>query len=297
MRDVTVILITYNRPGALRACLRSIRSRYPDIPIIVSDNGNDPLTPRLCRKAGAQHLDLPFDCGANMARKQGQAAVETKYWVITEDDFIFTRDTELQNFKVVLDRDRKVDLIGGPCIRNNNIGTVGSTFRIDKEQQTFYRTPIKLPAYSVIKGVPYYYCDFVRMFFMARKDTPIDWEEKLYIGSGTHISILLKNYLKKQEALKERKYAPAPGEVSLHSIWPWYQLAFTYACSVSHTQAEETKEYRNKRRRVRAQWTKLYKETGLRYGVFDNKRVRDFKLNKNITYEEYLASQVKGEEK
>jgi len=245
MRDVTIIITTYNRPVALKACLRSIRSRYPDIDIIVSDNGNNDSIPALCRRLGARHLALPFDCGANMARKHGQAAVDTKYWVIGEDDFVFTRDTELQNFKAVLDRDRKVGLIGGPCIRNNNIGTVGSTFRVDTEYQTFYRSPIEKPAYSVIKGVPYYYCDFVRMFFMARKGTPIDWEEKLYIGSGTHISILLKNFLKTGE----------PGH---------YQLAFTYACSVSHTQAEETKEYREKRRRVRGQWSKLYKETGIR---------------------------------
>jgi glycosyltransferase involved in cell wall biosynthesis len=278
MRDVTIIIVTFDRPQALKGCLRSIRNRYRDIPIIVSDNGKDPLTKRHCRKFGARHLDLPYDCGANMARKQGQGAVDTKYWVIGEDDFIFTRDTQLENFKLVLDHDRKVDLIGGPCIRNNNIGTIGSTFRIEEEYKTFYRTPIRNPVYNVVKGVSYFYCDFVRMFFMTRKDTPIDWEEKQYIGSGTHISVLLKNFLNKGN--------------SGH-----YQLAFTYAAAVSHIQIAETPEYRTQRKRVRSQWAKLFKETGLRYGVFDNKRVRDFKLNKNISYEEYLEIRVKQEGK
>lgn len=297
MRDVTIIIVTFDRPQALKGCLRSIRNRYRDVPIIVSDNGKDPLTQRYCRKFGARHLALPYDCGANMARKQGQAAVDTRYWVIGEDDFIFTRDTQLENFKLVLDHDRKVDLIGGPCIRNNNIGTIGSTFRIEEEYKTFYRVPVKAPVLNLIKGVHYYYCDFVRMFFMARKGTPIDWEEKQYIGSGTHISVLLKNFLKKQEALKERSSPPAPGEVSLNSIWPWYQLAFTFAAAVSHIQIAETPEYRTQRKRVRSQWSKLFKETGLRYGVFDNKRVRDFKLNINISYEEFLKIRVKQESK
>lgn len=292
MRDVTIVIVTFDRPIALKGCLRSIRAKYSykDVPIIVADNGKDPFTQKLCRKLGAQHLKLPYDCGANMARKQGQAAVDTRYWVIGEDDFIFTRDTKLENFKIVLDHDRKIDLIGGPCIRNNNIGTIGCTFRIEEEYQTFYRTPIRQPVYSQIRGIPYFYCDFVRMFFMARRDTPIDWEENIYIGSGTHISILLKNFLKKQGALKVR--TAGPGD-SLPPVFPWYQLAFTYATAVSHIQVEETKEYREQRKRVRSQWSKLFKETGLRYGVFDNKRVRDFKLNTNISYEEFLEIRVK----
>lgn len=279
MRDVTVVIITYDRPTALKGCLRSVRGLYPDIPILVSDNGDRAENFKLCRKFGARHLKLPFDCGANMARKMGQQEVETKYWVIGEDDFIYTKDTKLENFKLVLDHDRKIDLVGGPCIRNNNIGTVGSTFRIEAGYEAFYRTPIRKPVYNVIRGIPYFYCDYVRMFFMARKETPIDWEEKLYTGSGTHISIFLKNYLR---IIKNEQ--------------PYFRSAFTYSVAVSHPQVVESKDYRDKRKRVRSQWSKLFKETGLRYGVFDNKRVRDFKLNKNISYEEFLEIRTKREE-
>lgn len=122
---------------------------------------------------------------------------------------------------------------------------------------------------------------------MARRRIPIDWEEKDYVGSGTHISIALKNFLKKQEALKERTYDPAPGEVSLDSIWPWYQCAFTHSVAVSHVQAHETETYKKQRSRVRGQMNILYRDTGLRYGVFDQKRVRDYRDQVSISMDEW----------
>ncbi len=287
MKDVTVVIVAFNRYGPLKKCLRSIRTLYPDVPVIVSDNGNMRQTSRLARHFGCEHLNLEYDCGANLARKLGQAAVGTKYWVIGEDDFIFTKDTVLENFKAILDHDQEVDLIGGLAIRGNRLGTIGSTFTIDRKIRTFYRTPVREPDFRQIGSVSYFLCDFTRMFFMARRNTPIDWEEKDYVGSGTHISIQLKNFLKKQEALKERVCDPVPGEVSLHSIWPWYQCAFTHSVAVSHVQAPESEDYRKKRSRVRGQMNILYRDTGLRYGVFDGKRVRDYRDQVSISMDEW----------
>lgn len=254
MKDVTVVIVCFDRYGPLKRCLRSIRRHYPGIKIIVSDNGNMRQTERLARHFGCEHLDLPYDCGANRARQAGQATVKTKYWVIGEDDFVFTKDTVLENFKAILDHDQDVDLVGGLAIRGNRLGTIGSTFRIDRKKETFFREPLRKPKYRQVDSTPYYLCDFVRMFFMARKDIPIDWEVGEYVGSGTHVSIALKNYINKK-----------------------YQMAFTHSVAVSHVQAEETPEYRAKRSRVRKQMSILYRDTGLRYGVFDNKRVRDYK--------------------
>ena len=105
---------------------------------------------------------------------------------------------------------------------------------------------------------------------MARREIPIDWEEKEYIGSGTHVSIQLKNFLKKREGLK-----------------PWYQCAFTHSVAVSHVQAAESKKYREQRSRVRNQMSILYRDTGLRYGVFDQKRVRDYRDQVSISMDEW----------
>ena len=264
MKDVTIVIVCFDRYGPLKRCLRSIRSLYPDIKVIVSDNGNMRQTGRLAEKFNCEHLDLEYDCGANLARKLGQAAVKTKYWVIGEDDFVFTKDTILENFKAVLDHDPNIDLVGGLAIRGDRLGTIGSTFEIDRKIRTFYRTPVREPDFRQIGAVSYFLCDFTRMFFMARKDIPIDWEVGEYVGSGTHISIQLKNFLDKK-----------------------YQCAFTHSVAVSHVQTPESEDYRKKRSRVRGQMNILYRDTGLRYGVFDGKRVRDYRDQVSISMDEW----------
>lgn len=277
MKDVTVVIVAFDRYEPLKNCLRSLRKCYPDIPVILSDNGNLSQTGRLARKFNCKHLDLPYDCGANLARKLGQKAVKTPYWVIGEDDFEFTKDTQLENFARILDHDREVSLVGGLAIRGNRLGTIGSTFTIDRKIRTFYRDPVRDPEFRQIGAVSYFLCDFTRMFFMARREVPIDWEEKDYIGSGTHISIQLKNFLKKQEALSHPAI-PFPS---------YYQCAFTHSVAVSHIQAAESKEYKEQRSRVRDQMKILYRDTGLRYGVFDMKRVRDYRAQVSISMEEW----------
>ena len=287
MKDVTIVIVAFNRYIPLKACLRSLRSLYPDVPMILSDNGNLSITAALARRFDCQHLKLPYDCGANRARQEGQRAVKTKYWVIGEDDFIFTKDTILENFKKILDYDGEIDLVGGLAIRGNRLGTIGSAFSIDRKIRTFYRDPVKDPEFRQIGAISYYLCDFTRMFFMARREIPIDWEIGEYVGSGTHMSITLKTFLKQQEALKERSHDPTPGEVSLDSIWPWYQCAFTHSVAISHVQAAESSEYKKQRSRVRSQMKILYRDTGLRYGVFDMKRVRDYRDQTSISIDEW----------
>lgn len=270
MKDVTVVIVAFDRYEPLKACLRSLRKCYPDISVILADNGKMSITRVLARRFNCEHLDLPYDCGANLARKRGQDAVKTPYWVIGEDDFVFTKDTRLENFARILDNDGQVDLVGGLAIRGNRLGTIGSMFTIDRKIRTFYRDPVRDPEFRQVGPISYFLCDFTRMFFMARREIPIDWEEKEYIGSGTHVSIQLKNFLKKREGLK-----------------PWYQCAFTHSVAVSHVQAAESKKYREQRSRVRGQMNILYRDTGLRYGVFDMKRVRDYRHQASISMEEW----------
>jgi len=287
MKDVTIVVIVFDRYVPLKIFLRSIRKYYPDITIILSDNGKMRQTKRLAEKFNCQHLKLEYDCGASLARKKGQEAVRTKYWVIGEEDFIFTKDTILENFKMILDHDGEIDLVGGLAIRGDRLGTIGSTFEIDKKKLTFFRTPVRQPDLRQIGAISYFLCDFTRMFFMARKEIPIDWEEKEYVGAGAHVSICLNNFLKKREALEERVCSPVPGEVALHSIWPWYQAAFTHSVAVSHPQYPESEDYKKKRSRVRGQMNILYRDTGLRYGVFDGKRVRDYRDQVSISMDEW----------
>ena len=249
MKDATIVITAFERPRLLRNCVESIRRFYPMIPIIVSDNGKDRMG---IEGGGISFLRLPFDCGANRARRDGIAAAGTKYVVLIEDDMKFTRSTHLEAFYNVLERDMSVGMVGGAVKTRGRYGAIGSSLKIDQERGVFWRTRVdELTDWSdadgTANGTSYLYCDYVRMFFMVRDDMEIDWEVGLYPSSGSHLSIMLKLLNSK-----------------LKKAWTW-------DCEIEHSKARPTKVYAAIRNDYRAKARKIFVESmGLRYGIFNN---------------------------
>lgn len=272
MKDVTIVVTHFARPDFLEKFLKSVRKFYPDIEIIVSDNGAEQHE-LLAWKYQAVYLRLPFNVGANVARSKGLAAAETEFAVLCEDDMEFTELTDIEALRNVLDRDMSVGLIGGTVRKgkNNSLGIVGARLEIDRKNGIFYRDKgKKKPSILIAHGTNYFYCDYVRMFFMKRKTMEMDWEEGLYPSSGSHISIMIK--------LKEAGLQ---------------NLAFTLDCEVLHHKARPSIEY-NQARGQRQQFKKIfYKTMGLRYGVYNHEKVEDFKTNTRMTYENFLKNVLK----
>lgn len=256
MNEITVVVTTFKRPALLQQCLKSIRENYPIMPILISDNGSETRNERAAMKKIADHYDagvvlLPFDCGANRARRDGIVMSMSKYIVLIEDDMKFTRSTRLEAFYNVLERDGRVGMIGGAVRTRGRLGAIGSILKIDQERGIFWRTRIDLPDHDegpcIANGTNYFYCDYVRMFFMVRREMEIDWEVGLYPSSGSHLSIMLKLLNSK-----------------LKKAWTW-------ECEIEHGKSRPTKEYAAIRTEYRAIARKIFVEsTGLRYGIFNN---------------------------
>lgn len=251
--DTTIVVTTFKRPALLQHCLKSIREFYPVIPILISNNGAKDSDDIISMKRIADHYEagvvlLPFDCGANRARRDGIMMADTKYVVLIEDDMKFTRSTHLDAFYNVLERDGRVGMIGGAVRTRGRYGAIGSALKIDQERGVFWRTRIENPADPhLANGTNYFYCDYVRMFFMVRREMEIDWEVGLYPSSGSHLSIMLK---------------------LLNSE---YKKAWTWDCEIEHGKSRPTKEYAAIRSDYRAKARKIFVEsTGLRYGIFNN---------------------------
>ena len=64
MKDTTVIVTTFERPKAVRRFLRSVRGFYPDIDIIVSDNGRN--RPALVKDVVDKYKDRPLFVAASL---------------------------------------------------------------------------------------------------------------------------------------------------------------------------------------------------------------------------------------
>jgi len=261
MKDVTIIITTFLRPDCLKKCVESIRKYYPEIKIIVSDNGapDVELNRELINTYKCRYLALPFDSGASHAKNAALDIATTKYAVIIDDDFEFTRKTKLEKFKSVLESDASIGIVGGkPVTPKGRAGTAGSRLLINKEKEMFWRFPIENPEWKEIDGIKFYYADYTRQFLMIRNVPDIRWDDDLKIG-GLHVAFFIN--------------------IKRHTNW---KVAYAPEIKIVHHRSHpKSLGYMHYRRRKDFK-KKLYEKTGLRYGIFHNHTIIDFKYAKKM---------------
>jgi len=157
---VTVLIKTFERPVLLRRLVSSIRRMYPTVPVIVVDDSREPTC-----LPDVQTIALPFDQGVSAGRQAGLDRVQTAYVMVLDDDFVFYRGTRIERAVDVLDRQPRVDLVGGQLIdlpylrfREPPLGRIFATSATPRE-----------PIGSTIDGLPV--CDKVANFYVARTES------------------------------------------------------------------------------------------------------------------------------
>jgi hypothetical protein len=157
---VTLLIKTFERPVLVRRLVASIRRMYPALPIIVVDDSREPT-----RLPDVETIELPYDVGVSAGRQAGLERVTTPYVMILDDDFIFYRATRIERAVAALERQPRIDLVGGQLIdlpylrfREPPIGRIFPTSATPRE-----------PIGSTIDGLPV--CDKVANFYVARTDS------------------------------------------------------------------------------------------------------------------------------
>jgi Glycosyl transferase family 2 len=93
-RDVTVLVKTFERPETLRRLVTSIRRFYERMPIVVVDDSAAPLDP--VPEAISQYVHAPYNSlGAAGGRNLGLTHVETQHVLVSDDDMVFERRTDV----------------------------------------------------------------------------------------------------------------------------------------------------------------------------------------------------------
>ncbi|MBC8875611.1 MAG: glycosyltransferase [Planctomycetes bacterium] len=119
--DTTVCVTVLFRFDALRTLLRSIRRFYPTIPIVVADNSFRPadwgkeefsVFQQIICEHDARAVLLPFNSGISATRNAAVAAADTPCVVVAEEDFEFTRQTNLEKMLRPI-RAGQADIVGG----------------------------------------------------------------------------------------------------------------------------------------------------------------------------------------
>jgi len=192
-RDVTVLVKTFERPVCLRRLVASIRRYYPSIPIVVVDDSREPLDP--APDGVTRYFHLPFNsAGLAGGRNFGLRHVETEYVLISDDDMVFGRKTDLGKLLATLET-TPFDVVSCGWMDHDPWTGVRRGFRhwegtLDVDDRVlFHRYGV---ARGKLDGLRVY--DTVHSFLMAgvRRLGPDPWNERLKVQEHTEFSLSLK---------------------------------------------------------------------------------------------------------
>jgi glycosyltransferase involved in cell wall biosynthesis len=195
MRDVeniSILIKTFERQDALQALLSSIRStRYRHCPIMIVDDSREPYRDAILAGYDDMVDDytvLPFDTGLSQGRNELLQKVETEYFVLNDDDFIFDERTDLRWMRDIV-ASHELDLLGG--LFYDQVGYIPSPdssllrrawYRLlrnlgrTRERLRVYHGMLKVTGDTLLMQPieadhPFSRCDYTHNFFLARTAT------------------------------------------------------------------------------------------------------------------------------
>ena len=168
--NLTAVIKTFERPKELKRLIKSIKRFYPDMKIIVVDDSKDPL-----EIEGVMMITMPYDSGVSAGRNRAVYAVETKYLLLLDDDFIFYRKTDLASAVRKMDTYTEIDILGGEVV---NLPLYTSAEYKHASLHPTVKISI-MPYGSTIDGMAVQ--DKVANFYVARTESirQVGWDERI----------------------------------------------------------------------------------------------------------------------
>ena len=154
---LTIVIKTFERPYCINRLIESIFHYYPKMIIMVADDSRDPI-----EIDNVEYHKLSFNSGISYGRNFLLNRVKTRYFLLLDDDFIFTENTNLDTLLGILEQN-DVDLIAGDILENSKLRGLSGIGVMRLEGRTLYITRKRYLA----DFKNYYTCDFVPNFFMA----------------------------------------------------------------------------------------------------------------------------------
>lgn len=122
MKDITIIIKTFDRYDCLKKLLKSIEKYYNDITILIGDDSSVSCEEKIkkdFKNMNIKVFNLPYDCGLSYGRNYLLNHVKTKYICLCDDDFEFDKNTSLEEALKILKKEN-LDILGG-YVRNYKI--------------------------------------------------------------------------------------------------------------------------------------------------------------------------------
>ena len=173
--QLTLLIKTFERHYAVNRLVKSIKRHYPDIKIIVVDDSQKPT-----HIDGVEMITLPYDSGISVGRNAALDIIDSKYFLLLDDDFVFSRRQKLGELIAEMEKYPNIDILGGRVI--------DLPFYI---VHNFHDTPFTSNKPEKIKiGTKYGQNKVVtktQNFFIARTEAvkKVKWNESLKVAEHT----------------------------------------------------------------------------------------------------------------
>ena len=109
--DITLIIKTFERHYAVTRLVKSIKRRYPMAKILVVNDSRNPK-----KLDGVENLIMPYDTGISAGRNAALDHIDTRYFLLLDDDFVFSRRQKLGFLISQMEEHGSIDILGGRCI-------------------------------------------------------------------------------------------------------------------------------------------------------------------------------------
>ena len=185
--DLTILIKSFMRPECVNNLLMSIRMKY-DIKIIIVDDSETPLN--FDYDDNIKTYNIEFDSGLSAGRNFGVSKIETPYFLLCDDDFEFTDNTDLVKWLDIF-KNSDLDILGGDVIMNGNrIDYFGLLEKVD--DKLYYRHG----NHNINEFYTEY--DLILNFFIAKtkKIKKYKWDDSLKLAEHTAFFFEHKGKLK-----------------------------------------------------------------------------------------------------
>jgi GT2 family glycosyltransferase len=181
MKDVTALVKAFLRDDYLFDCVRSLRETYPEIHIIVADDGNssDEKEEQLRQLGVSKYIRLPFNSGLSVGRNAMVDACDTPYLLLCDDDLLFTSETRIENLRRLMD----ISDIASGAFLNYGTEVFNYEMNLNQGEGRFWLSNVTWPPFSDYEGVRYGKCDLTHNIFVADTEVirRIRWEPNIKV--------------------------------------------------------------------------------------------------------------------
>ncbi|MCS5489023.1 glycosyltransferase family 2 protein [Algoriphagus limi] len=189
VHDISILIKTLEREAHLIQLLSSIQKYGFQGPILIADDSKEPYGKSVKAKfpdLQIHYLELPYDTGTAEGRNKMLKLVQTPYFLLCDDDFVFDKRTRIP-LMIKLLNDFNLDILGGVFRQHNRKTRLGKYLL--QFNKFLNRFDLTLPSYqfyeyhaglSVEKGRialfpvaymnPVTICDLTHNFFLARTE-------------------------------------------------------------------------------------------------------------------------------